>query len=155
MSTTSQGSFTIEREYPASPARVFRAFSDQRAKATWFGCVEGWDVLEHTLDFRVGGRETWRGGPPSGPVHRNETFYHDIVKDERIVWSYAMSVGDTRISVSLTTVELAPSARGTRLTFIEQGIYLDGYDGDEQRQVGTRMLLDSLDSALRRAEVIA
>jgi uncharacterized protein YndB with AHSA1/START domain len=141
---TQHDSFTIERTYPASPARVFRAFADPVAKAKWFGCVEGWEVGEHTVDFRVGGREVWRGGPPGGTQHRNDTLYHDIVPDERIVWSYAMTLGERRISVSLSTVELTAVGTSTRLTFTEQGVFLDGYDGAEERVHGTGELLDSL-----------
>ncbi|HEV7993775.1 MAG TPA: SRPBCC family protein [Gemmatimonadaceae bacterium] len=141
--------FTIERRYPASPTRVFASFADKSKKAKWFGCVEGWVVAEHTSDFRVGGREVWRVGPPGGTQHRNDTVYHDIVPNERIVWSYAMSIGETRISVSLATVELAPDGKGTRLTITEQGVFLDDYDGGADRQRGTHDLLDNLDRALR------
>ena len=62
--TTQHDTFTIERRYPVAPKRVFRAFADRDTKVRWFGCVEGWEVAEHTLDFRVGGREVWRGSLP-------------------------------------------------------------------------------------------
>lgn len=141
--------FVIERRLAAPPGRVFAAFADQKKKARWFGCVEGWEVAEHTLDFRVGGHEVWRGGPPGGTVHRNDTYYHDIVPDQRIVWSYAMRLGDRRISVSLATLELRPDGPGTRMRFIEQGVYLDGHDGIAERERGTKDLLDNLERALR------
>ena len=141
--------FAIDRRYPAPPSRVFESFADPARKARWFGCVEGWEVAEHTLDFRVGGREVWRGGPPGGPHHRNDTVYHDIVPNERIVWSYSMQLGDRRISVSLATVELRPDGAGTRLRLTEQGVYLDGHDGTDERERGSRDLLDNLERALR------
>lgn len=141
--------FVIERRLASSPARVFGAFADQRKKARWFGCVEGWEVAEHTLDFRVGGQELWRGGPPGDTPHRNDTYYHDIVANERIVWSYAMTVGGRRISVSLATLELSPDGAGTHMRFIEQGVYLDGHDGLADRERGTKDLLDNLERALR------
>ena len=151
MSTTSaqHDTFVIERRLASSPARVFAAFADQQRKARWFGCVDGWEVAEHTLDFRVGGREVWRGGPPGDTPHRNDTYYHDIVADERIVWSYAMQVAGRRISVSLATLELSPDGTGTRMRFIEQGVYLDGHDGLAERERGTKDLLDNLERALR------
>ena len=151
MSTTSaqHDTFVIERRLASSPARVFAAFADQKRKARWFGCVDGWEVAEHTLDFRVGGREVWRGGPPGDAPHRNDTYYHDIVADERIVWSYAMQVSGRRISVSLATLELSPDGTGTRMRFIEQGVYLDGHDGLAERERGTKDLLDNLERALR------
>ena len=149
-STSAQhDTFVIERRLASSPARVFAAFADQKKKARWFGCVDGWEVAEHTLDFRVGGREVWRGGPPGDTPHRNDTYYHDIVPDERIVWSYAMQVGGRRISVSLATLELSPDGTGTQMRFIEQGVYLDGHDGLAERERGTRDLLDNLERALR------
>jgi uncharacterized protein YndB with AHSA1/START domain len=144
--------FTIERSYPVAPARVFDAFADQTKKAKWFGCVEGWKVAEHTVDFRIGGREVWRGGPPGGTQHRNDTVYHDIVPNERIVWSYTMRLGDRPISVSLTTLELHPDGTGTRMRFVEQGVFLDDYDGAADRVRGTKDLLDSLERALRAGD---
>jgi uncharacterized protein YndB with AHSA1/START domain len=144
--------FVIERRLASPPARVFAAFADQTKKARWVGCVEGWEVAEHTLDFRVGGREVWRGGPPGDTTHRNDTYYHDIVPHERIVWSYAMQVGGRRISVSLATLELSPDGRGTHMRFIEQGVYLDGHDGIAERERGTKDLLDNLERALREEE---
>jgi uncharacterized protein YndB with AHSA1/START domain len=144
--------FVIERRLASSPARVFAAFADQRKKARWFGCVDGWEVAEHTMDFQVGGRETWRGGPPVDSPHRIDTYFLDIVPHERFVWSFAMQVGGRRISVSLATLELSPDARGTHMRFIEQGVYLDGHDGLADRERGTKDLLDNLERALREEE---
>jgi uncharacterized protein YndB with AHSA1/START domain len=143
-------SFVLERRYPVPPSRVFRAFADREAKAQWFGCVDGWAVLEHTLDFRVGGHEVWRGGPPGGVVHRNDTTYHDIVPDQRTVWSYAMRLDDRCISVSLASVELRPAGGGTQLVLTEHGMFLDGYADDDERRRGTEALLASLGRYLER-----
>ena len=90
-----------------------------------------------------------RGGPPGGQQHRNDTLYHDIVPDQRIVWSYTMRLDETPISVSLSTIELHRDGVGTRLVFTEQGVFLDGYDGGGDRVRGTRMLLESLARSLQ------
>jgi hypothetical protein len=55
-----------------------------------------------------------------------------------------------RISVSLATVELKPVGAGTRLIFTAQAVFLDGADKAEDREHGTRALLDNLGVALRR-----
>src|SRR5688572_3951726 len=81
--------------------------------------------------FRVGGRESVSGGPPGGPVHRFNATYQDIVPNQRIVYSYEMHLDDTRISVSLTTIEFASAGTGTRMKFTEQGAYLDAFDKPE------------------------
>jgi uncharacterized protein YndB with AHSA1/START domain len=146
---THHDSFTLDRTYAASPARVFDAWSNPAAKARWFSGPGEWTSTPHRLDFRIGGRETVAGGPPGGPVHRYDATYHDIVEDRRIVTAYDMYLDDTRISVSLATVELTPAGTGTRLVYTEHGVYLDGYDDAGSRERGTHELLDKLDAALR------
>jgi len=83
-------SFTITRDWPHSPAKVFQAFADEQAKGKWFAGPPGSDVLERTFDFREGGRETLSGRHPSGMVSRFDCLYRDIVPNERIVYSYVM-----------------------------------------------------------------
>jgi len=142
--------FVIERTYAASPARVFNAFADPKAKARWFVGPDEWSQGKHEFDFRVGGRESVGGGPPGGPVHRFDAIYRDIVPNERIIYTYDMHMDDKRISVSLATVEFKPAGAGTRLVLTEQDAFLDGYDNPADRERGTHELLDNLDAELRR-----
>lgn len=151
--STTHATFVIERQYAHPPAKVFAAYADPAKKAKWFGGPPEWTRLEHTFEFRVGGKEIESGGPPGGVVHKMSGVYWDIIENERIVMSYEMQLGDTRISVSLGTTEFRPSATGTTLTYTEQGVYLDGYDDAGQREEGTRELLDQLGRFLDSASV--
>jgi uncharacterized protein YndB with AHSA1/START domain len=148
-SSVVHSTFSIERTYPSTPARVFAAFANQETKRRWFAEGEGWEVDEFTVDFRVGGREVarfrFKGGAPMG----NDTVYLDIVPDQRIVLAYTITVGDKRISVSLATVEIAPAGDGARLVYTEQGAFFDGADGAKRRESGCRMLLERLAEELR------
>jgi uncharacterized protein YndB with AHSA1/START domain len=142
--------FVIERTYDASPARVFAAFADPAIKARWFSGPDEWDSGPKEFDFRVGGRERTSGGPKGGPVHSFNCLYQDIVPNQRVVYTYDMHLGDKRISVSLTTIELEPVGKSTRLTFTEQGVFLDDYDDPAEREHGSGWLLDQLGAELQR-----
>jgi len=148
--SVTHATFTIERTYDASPARVFRAFADAGAKEQWFGGPPEWGPGAHEMDFRVGGRETSRGGPKGGPIHVFDARYMDIVPDRRIVFAYDLYVDDVKLSVSLTTIQLQPAGTGTRLIFTEHGAFLDGHEDPSLREEGTRGLLDALGRALAR-----
>jgi len=136
--------FVVERRYGAAPGRVFGAWADREAKAHWFGSPE--DRVE--LDFRVGGQELHEGIDPRGNPYTFRATYQDIVEPERIVYTYEMLLGQTRISVSVATVELRPDGAGTLLVYTEQGAFLDGHDTPGQRQHGMGSLFDALGRAV-------
>jgi Uncharacterized conserved protein len=136
--------FVVERRYGAAPELVFAAWANREAKARWFGSPE--DRVE--LDFRVGGEELHACIDPRGNAYTFRATYQDIVEPERIVYTYEMLLGETRISVSLATIELRPDGDGTLLVYTEQGAFLDGHDTPAQRQHGMGSLFDALGRAL-------
>ena len=141
--------FVIERTYDAPVKLVFEAWADPTRKARWFvGSPEALGA-GYDLDFRVGGREAFRGGPPGGTVHTYESRFHDIVPEQRIVYTYEMYADEARISVSVATVEFRDEGDVTRLVLTEQGAFLDGHDTAAQREEGTRSFLESLAASLR------
>lgn len=147
--------FTIERRYAAPPARVFAAWADPPTKRRWFAMPESWVGKHHELDFRVGGRELSRGGPPGGTVHTMDARFHEIVDGERIVYAYDLLLDETLISVSLATIELRADGDGTVMTFTEHGAFLDGHEQPATREHGTRLLLDALGAFVDSAAVEA
>ena len=142
--------FQLNRTYEAPANRVWRAFTDVDAKAKWFGGVPGqWELLERQMDVRVGGRERLKGRWTSGLVSTFDAFYHDVVPNERLVYTYEMHLDDKKISVSLATIQLAAEGAKTELIVTEQGAFLDGYDDAGSREHGTGFLLDALGASLR------
>ncbi|WP_433302222.1 SRPBCC domain-containing protein [Actinoplanes sp. CA-030573] len=138
--------FRIDRHFDAEPARVFRAFADPGAKAKWFGDPSSTQHKE--FDFREGGRETMESVFADNRYGYVAT-YTDVVPDERIVYTYEMTMNGRRISVSVATVELrAGAGGGTDFVLTEQGVYLDGLDNSAQRKQGTEDLMDALAKSL-------
>ena len=137
--------FVIERAYPAHPAKVFGAWADAAAKAAWMDDPDfKSDGTEPELEFRVGGQERFGGLTPEGSSYRYDATYYDIVPDRRIVYCYEMYAGDDRMSVSVATVDIVAGDAGSKLTYTEQGAFLDGVDKPEAREEGTVWLLDNL-----------
>jgi uncharacterized protein YndB with AHSA1/START domain len=149
--SVNHATFVIERTYPASPAKVFAAWTDAAAKTVWMDDPDyKSDGTPFELDFRVGGRERFGGLNPDGTSYRYDAVYYDIVPDQRIVYSYEMYSGEDRMSVSLTTVEIVPDADGTKLTYTEQGAFLDAIDKPEARGEGIAWMLDNLTTFLAK-----
>ncbi len=134
--------FTIERRYGCTPRQAFSAFAEPDLKRRWF--AGSWPNTVWEMDFRVGGGEVHSGGDPGGRQNDFRSRFHDIVADERIVYSYDLRHDGRLISVSLTTVELFGDGDGTRLLFTEQGAFFDDLDAPGVREHGTGKLLEML-----------
>jgi uncharacterized protein YndB with AHSA1/START domain len=146
--SVTHGTFVIKRSYPASPARVFAAFATAEVKGRWFADPEDPQVTDYEFDFRIGGRERFISKHEQG-TFGYDSVYYDIVPGQRIITAYEMYSGDVRMSVSVATVEIAAEGTGAHLTYTEQGAFLDGIDKSENREHGTRELLDKLGEVLR------
>jgi len=145
--------FVVEKSYPASPERVFEAFSREDQKRRWYADRESQDVTEFTSDFRVGGESVLRFNlgpetPFEGVEIANREQYHEIVPDQRIVSTAGMTLGGKLISVALVTIELAPTEAGADLVCTHQGIFYEGSGGPEMREHGWRVLFDRLAAIL-------
>jgi uncharacterized protein YndB with AHSA1/START domain len=155
--TVNHSTFTLERSFPASSERIFSAFADPAKKIRWFADGRTMEVVEFSMDFRVGGndRTRYRTSPDSplkGAILRNDTRYLEIQPNHRIVIAYTMGIetgGENRpFSASLATFELLPTATGTDVLFTEQSAFFEHSDGPEIRKQGWTGLLKSLAEAL-------
>jgi uncharacterized protein YndB with AHSA1/START domain len=143
--SVAHATFHLERSYDAPAARVWKALTDEAAKQKWFGGTPGsWELLERHMDVRVGGRERLKGRWEGGMVSTFEAIYHDVIPNERLVYSYEMHLDDKKISVSLATLQLKAAGRKTILMVTEQGAFLDGYDDSGSRERGSREIIEKL-----------
>ncbi|WGF88715.1 SRPBCC family protein [Marinivivus vitaminiproducens] len=138
------GTIVLERRIKAPPARVFTAWASEKARVVWAAPKAEWVIAYDRFDFRVGGHEVGRFGPPEGPHHVTTAHYYDIVPERRIVFAYGMAYEGATIAVALTTVDLQPDGGGTRLLLTEQLAALDGGDRPEYREAGWSEMLDKL-----------
>ena len=141
-------SFVIDRQFRASPTRVFEAWSDPEANRRWSDCHADLSGNDYSRDFRPGGSEMHRVVYADGTVQRVQKHFFDIVTDTRIIFGYDIQLGQRRLSVSLVTVQFEPRAMGTRMLYNEQVTYLDGHQDLEERIRGTNEGFDRLDLEL-------
>jgi uncharacterized protein YndB with AHSA1/START domain len=143
-------SLHLERTYDAPVARVWKALTDEKAKQKWFcGAPGRWELLERHMDVRVGGNERVKGRWEGGVVSTFDAVYHDVIPNERLIYTYVMHLNDKKISVSLATMQLQAEGDKTTLKVSEQGAFLDGYDDAGSRERGTGYLLDALGASLK------
>ena len=104
---TVHDTFVIERLFPHSRERLYRALSDPELKARWYS-AERTGVMTFEMDFRPGGveRQHYSLGedtPFPGAAIVNEGRIEDIREGERIVVSSTTVFAGTRISTALIT----------------------------------------------------
>jgi uncharacterized protein YndB with AHSA1/START domain len=157
--TVNHSTFTLERSFPASPERVFSAFADPAKKIRWYADGRTMEVLEFTMDFRVGGKDCTRyqtsaDSPLQGVILRYDTTYLEIQPNRRIVIAYTIgreTAGkNTPFSASLATFELMPGNAGTDILFTEQAAFFENADGPEMRKMGWTSLLNKLAESLAK-----
>jgi len=145
-----RGAFSLERVFKATPAQVFKAFTDESAKSRWFSGGDDYTTVERRMDVRPGGRELLVGRWKSGVTTRFDAVYFDVVPDRRLVYAYEMHLDARKISVSLACIEIEPHSAGVKLRVSEQAFFLNGYADNGSREHGTNALMDRLAASLRR-----
>ena len=147
MGLVEHATLRFERVYRASPSAVFDAWANPESKASWMLEFPG----EHSLDFQVGGSELIRAVIPNGQRMEFASVYHDIVPEQRIVYSSTLSADGELATVSVTSVLLEPQGGGTRLLLTEQMASLDGREKPEWREEGTNGWLNKLGDFVENA----
>ncbi|MEO6279302.1 SRPBCC family protein [Roseateles sp.] len=137
-------SFVLDRQFKASAARVFAAWADPATKLRWSDCHAETTKPEFSMDFRSGGKETYRSALPDGTKLAVDKVFLDIVPEARIVFAYSMAADGHALSASLVTVEFTDTPAGSTLKLTEQLAYLDGHEDLAQRRRGTEEGLDRL-----------
>jgi uncharacterized protein YndB with AHSA1/START domain len=126
-------SLIIKRRFNASPAKVFKAWTDPKELAKWMGPANT-TAVEAEADVRVGGRYHIRMVVPNDE-HNVSGFYREVVPNEKLVFTWAWRSTPER--VSLVTIQLKPDGDGTLMTFLhEQFFDEDARDRHNQGWIG-------------------
>ncbi|OWV71138.1 ATPase [Rhizobium sp. R634] len=149
---TTGRSTTVSRLIAAPPERIYRAFLDAEAVATWLppasmtGIVhafEGWEGGAFSMSLVYPDDETSQLGKTSEKTDRFEGRFARLVADQQIVWVTVFDSEDESFSGEMTlATTLSRVDGGTVVTMvcedIPSGIRL------EDNEEGCRLTLDKL-----------
>lgn len=135
MDTQDLTSLSIVRHLRASPERVFEAWTDPKIMTKWFCPSPTFTVPIAEADLRVGGRYHVVMKEPDGKVHDVSGVYREIVKNKRLVFSWAWASEPTQ--ETQVTIELRQLDEATELTLTHdrfatetsRDMHLQGWSG--------------------------
>lgn len=104
--------FKTSREFAATPAGVFAAFSHPDRLARWWGPAGFTNTFE-LCEFKAGGKWKFTMHGPDGSNYPNESVFAEIEADRKVVIDHVCQ------PFFRLTVELHPTATGTQLTWAQ------------------------------------
>jgi uncharacterized protein YndB with AHSA1/START domain len=109
----------MEREFAATPERVFAAWTKRDMMAQWWG-PEGMTCPHCDLDLRVGGK--WRTCMlgPDGKENWVSGVYREIVPNKRLAFTWAWEEKGVRGQETVVTLDFAPTTKGTRMVLLQR-----------------------------------
>lgn len=115
------GTVRLHRVLTTSPAKVYRAFTEADAMASWLPPY-GFLCTVHEMDARVGGkhRMSFRNFTTGGG-HAFGGTYLELIPGEKLVYTDTFEdpnmPGEMKVTVTLKAVSM-----GTELTVVQEGI---------------------------------
>lgn len=127
VSTPTELEIVLTRDFAAARPLVFAALTQPDLLKRWYG-ARGWNLVDATVDLRVGGAYRFVSRGPDGQHMGQSGTYLAIVPDERIVYSEVFDEqsyeGESLITTVLTehdgittlsTTVLLPSRRARQI----------------------------------------
>jgi uncharacterized protein YndB with AHSA1/START domain len=142
--TAASHELVITRVFDAPRNLVWAAWAERDRMVRWLG-PEGFagDVIR--MDARPGGSYRFHMRSPSGTDHWAQGVYHEIVEQERLVytWGWADAAGNLIRPETLVTVTFADHRGGkTELTLRQSGF--PTREACDEHQVGWNSSFDCL-----------
>lgn len=130
----------LDRHFSAPPGFVFALWSNPTLVSAWWG-PEGHHLQSCEIDFRPGGN--WRFNmAKDGNDHWAHGTYHQILPDERLMFSYRFPMLGVQSIVSL---DVTPDGAGTRMRFLQTGFpNEEHYIGHQGGWTSTFSILEDL-----------
>jgi uncharacterized protein YndB with AHSA1/START domain len=133
----------LEHSYEATVERVVAEFADPATRARW-SARSGDTLVYDAADFREGGGDVFRCGPPNDLRFRGETTYHVIVPNRCVISTEILTEGEKRLAVAMNTLSFEASGEGTTLKVTVQMVSFVGPGMVEGYKSGNKGALEGL-----------
>jgi uncharacterized protein YndB with AHSA1/START domain len=124
------GAVVVTHRYAASPERVFDAFLDVAVARRFMFATATGEMIEATIDPRVGGRFVFVERRPDMGDVRHVGEYLEIDRPRRLVFTFGVPQFDPRMTT--VTIEIAPDGAGAKLTLTNEGVPPDYVKNNEE-----------------------
>lgn len=140
-----RGSLRLERFFPVAPEKVWRAWTDARALATWFRPNASFSIPVAQADVRVGGRFRILMVDAKGEEFDLSGIYREVIAERRLVmtWGWKQQPGHE----SLVSVEIRALHGGTQLE-LRHDQYVD-FESQPTHEEGWRGAFEKLEQILK------
>jgi len=147
MSTIAHETLTISRTIAAPVADLWDAYADAAIRAQW-SVPEGEAMVYDAADFREGGRDLYRCGPPEALEFHAVVDYVRIVPHRLIVYAERVRTDEQALAAGLLTWEFEEHGDGTRVVITCQMASFVGEGMIEGNRNGHTAALDQLEKLL-------
>jgi uncharacterized protein YndB with AHSA1/START domain len=134
---------SLDGVFAASVERVFAEFADPTARAKWSAPLND-TLIYDKADFREGGCDVFRCGPPNDLRFRGETTYQVIVPNQCVISTETLVEGGKRLAVALNTLEFESTGAGATLKVTVQIVSFAGPGMIAGYESGNRGALEGL-----------
>ena len=113
---THTDTFTFDRSFPVSPARLWHLLTDAEQRESWGAPGEGTVLETITSDLRPGGVERHRCGPADTPDFEVETRWYHLDDGALAVFTETIEAGGMALGASLVTYAIGEAGKGSTLS---------------------------------------
>jgi uncharacterized protein YndB with AHSA1/START domain len=136
-----QPSLTLQRRINATPAKIFKAWTDPSQIVKWMHPYNN-DVIHAEMDVRVGGRFRIIMRTPEGEEHDVNGMFREVVRDERLVYTWTWR--STLEQESLVTLTLRGEGNGERTLLTLKHEQFADVAARDSHEGGWNQVLDEL-----------
>lgn len=146
--TTLHKTVKIQKHLKFPIQKVFKAFSEVKTRALW-SVPKGDAVVYLKSDFKIDGKDVFKCGQIGALHFTGKVHYENIVKNEKIISTETIIYQKKILSSALTTLELVPTTKGTKLIMTAQIASFTGSDMSKGYKQGWTSVFKNLDEFLK------